>query len=564
MHTNQRGTRLLTQAEQIEEMKKIYQARQGISNANQQAEEEAEKKFNEICELLLTGGYFRARVSGIKPFDKILGGLAWAISSSNMDVDLDLFQENANLGEKLKLGESIVSALVRMKCPYPLQTYQIKGLDYDHIFPVIQWLIKKVIETRMEFGDSLRRFSEEQFTRLGGVLPEEQLKKFVISDVIKKQFDKQFAPERRFKRSKSVKPTAQSTILEYTAKKDVVKSSEFGSFESSSGNETASVGNYIDFNDIKEASSQYQTVDEVAASGKNQSFFEERQLNSQIAQLNKEIAQSQSVRDGIQAKYDEANAYLHELEGKLRQIDERCNRINEESDKLDAMITPENAVQLEKLKSLVALNEALKKQEKEFKQTCKEHMRMLKEAIEQKAQEANGKEEEERIAQINATFAKDSEKLKKLRALSAQKTRDIMLIQRRLDDVPSRAEQQQYQTMFVELYEQIAAKLIDTRRQFNTYNTMEDTRQILSKEVTILDSIFAQYKTSMKSRSTQQKFLSSMEDIVSQIEANCKAVFYLFGWLVGCSFVRSFVWLVGWLVDYKPLFLTTESRGSCA
>ena len=162
MHTNQRGTRLLTQAEQIEEMKKIYQARQGISNANQQAEEEAEKKFNEICELLLTGGYFRARVSGIKPFDKVLGGLAWAISSSNMDVDLDLFQENANLGEKLKLGESIVSALVRMRCPYPLQTYQIKGLDYDHIFPVIQWLIKKVIETRMEFGDSLRRFRDRK------------------------------------------------------------------------------------------------------------------------------------------------------------------------------------------------------------------------------------------------------------------------------------------------------------------------------------------------------------------------------------------------------------------
>ena len=33
-----------------------------------------------------------ARINGISPFDKILGGLAWAISASNVDVDIDVFQ----------------------------------------------------------------------------------------------------------------------------------------------------------------------------------------------------------------------------------------------------------------------------------------------------------------------------------------------------------------------------------------------------------------------------------------------------------------------------------------
>lgn len=40
----------------------------------------------------MTGGYFRARINGISPFDKILGGLAWAISACNVDVDIDVFQ----------------------------------------------------------------------------------------------------------------------------------------------------------------------------------------------------------------------------------------------------------------------------------------------------------------------------------------------------------------------------------------------------------------------------------------------------------------------------------------
>ena len=57
-------------------------------------------RFQQILELLLTGGYFRARINGISPFDKILGGLAWAISACNVDVDIDVFQVCAALGEE--------------------------------------------------------------------------------------------------------------------------------------------------------------------------------------------------------------------------------------------------------------------------------------------------------------------------------------------------------------------------------------------------------------------------------------------------------------------------------
>jgi hypothetical protein len=52
-----------------------------------------------------------------------------------------------------------------MKCPHRIEPHQIQGLDYIHIFPVIQWLVKKVIETRAEMGDYIRKFSESQFNK---------------------------------------------------------------------------------------------------------------------------------------------------------------------------------------------------------------------------------------------------------------------------------------------------------------------------------------------------------------------------------------------------------------
>ncbi len=38
-----------------------------------------------------------------------------------------------------------------------------QGLNYIVLYPVIQFLIKKVIETREETGDLLRMYSESQF-----------------------------------------------------------------------------------------------------------------------------------------------------------------------------------------------------------------------------------------------------------------------------------------------------------------------------------------------------------------------------------------------------------------
>ena len=63
------------------------------------------------------------------------------------------------------LTEKIVVVLPRMKCPHRLDPHQIQGLDFIHIFPVIQWLVKRAIETREEFGDYIRSYSVSQYNK---------------------------------------------------------------------------------------------------------------------------------------------------------------------------------------------------------------------------------------------------------------------------------------------------------------------------------------------------------------------------------------------------------------
>ena len=101
-------------------------------------DEEQGIKFDETVELLLAAGYFRARIKGLSPFDKIVGGMVWCITACDFDVDVDLlFQENSTIGQKIALTEKIVAVLPQMKCPHRIEPHQIQGLDFIHIFSYV-------------------------------------------------------------------------------------------------------------------------------------------------------------------------------------------------------------------------------------------------------------------------------------------------------------------------------------------------------------------------------------------------------------------------------------------
>ena len=59
-------------------------------------EDERTAILQTICDQFVSAGYFRARLN-IEPFDKILGGMCWAITGSNFDIDLE-FEDDLKLG----------------------------------------------------------------------------------------------------------------------------------------------------------------------------------------------------------------------------------------------------------------------------------------------------------------------------------------------------------------------------------------------------------------------------------------------------------------------------------
>ncbi len=79
-----------------------------------QLDPEQVEKYNEIIDLLLAGGYFRARIQGLDSFDKVAGGITWCLTNINQ-TDLDfrlLLQEHGRMGDKMYVDARVLLLLL--------------------------------------------------------------------------------------------------------------------------------------------------------------------------------------------------------------------------------------------------------------------------------------------------------------------------------------------------------------------------------------------------------------------------------------------------------------------
>lgn len=96
-----------------------------------------------------------------------------------------------------------------------------------------------------------------------------------------------------------------------------------------------------------------------------------------------------------------------------------------------------------------------------------------------------------RLREIETIYEADVDKHAKLRQVLARKNQEIAAVVRAIDDIPTRAELLQYERRFVELYQLVAEKLKETRKYFALYNTLDDTRTYLSREVGVFSCKFS-------------------------------------------------------------------------
>ncbi|XP_046777453.1 coiled-coil domain-containing protein 93 isoform X1 [Gallus gallus] len=540
-------------------------------------DEEQNIKLTEILELLVAAGYFRARIKGLSPFDKVVGGMTWCITTCNFDIDIDLlFQENSTIGQKIALTEKIVSVLPKMKCPHRLEPHQIQGLDFIHIFPVVQWLVKRAIETREEMGDYIRSYSISQFQKTHR-LPEDdefmQRKEKAIKTVT--DIVEVYKPQRKYKRQKGAEEIldeeskVHATLLEYgrrygfsrqagkteqTEDKKIVLPSGLAAagkaepcdeddlraaeelriktlmtgmaaMATEEGKLTAStVGQIVGLqsDEIKQIVSEYaEKQSELSAEERPERLGAAQQHRRKVASLNKQILQKTKLLEELQAKFVDLQAKCTEAKKTLTEVKSYSEKLDKELAALETIESQADSSVLQNLRMLVAMNENLKSQEQEFKAHCREEMERLQQDIENlKAEAAENGEEEEPNKLIDQQYQTEKEKLQKIRLLLARRNREIAILQRKIDEVPSRAELTQYQKRFIELYSQVSATHKETKQFFTLYNTLDDKKVYLEKEVNLLNSIHDNFHQAMASSGSREQFLRQMEQIVEGIKQN--------------------------------------------
>lgn len=525
----------------------------------------------------MAAGYFRARIKGLSPFDKVVGGMTWCITTCNFDIDIDLlFQENSTIGQKIALTEKIVSVLPKMKCPHRLEPHQIQGLDFIHIFPVVQWLVKRAIETREEMGDYIRSYSISQFQKTHR-LPEDdefmQRKEKAIKTVT--DIVEVYKPQRKYKRQKGAEEIldeeskVHATLLEYgrrygfsrqagkteqTEDKKIVLPSGLAAagkaepcdeddlraaeelriktlmtgmaaMATEEGKLTAStVGQIVGLqsDEIKQIVSEYaEKQSELSAEERPERLGAAQQHRRKVASLNKQILQKTKLLEELQAKFVDLQAKCTEAKKTLTEVKSYSEKLDKELAALETIESQADSSVLQNLRMLVAMNENLKSQEQEFKAHCREEMERLQQDIENlKAEAAENGEEEEPNKLIDQQYQTEKEKLQKIRLLLARRNREIAILQRKIDEVPSRAELTQYQKRFIELYSQVSATHKETKQFFTLYNTLDDKKVYLEKEVNLLNSIHDNFHQAMASSGSREQFLRQMEQIVEGIKQN--------------------------------------------
>ncbi|XP_036905800.1 coiled-coil domain-containing protein 93 isoform X2 [Sturnira hondurensis] len=561
---------------------------QDVPEVETREDEEQNVKLTEILELLVAAGYFRARIKGLSPFDKVVGGMTWCITTCNFDVDVDLlFQENSTIGQKIALSEKIVSVLPRMKCPHQLEPHQIQGMDFIHIFPVVQWLVKRAIETKEEMGDYIRSYSISQFQKTYS-LPEDddfiKRKEKAIKTVV--DLSEAYKPRRKYKRQQGAEELldeesrVHATLLEYgrryglsrqskiekaedkktalptgllaaekadAREEDELQAAEEQRIQSLMTKMTAmaneesrltasSVGQIVGLcsAEIKQIVSEYAEKSELSAEESPEKLGTSQlhrrkviSLNKQILQKTKHLEELQANHTNLQARYDEMKKTLTELKSYSEKLDKEQASLEKIESKADPSI-------LQNLRALVAMNENLKSQEQEFKAHCREEMTRLQQEIENlKADRAPGGEEKTLSSgephdaltpamshneDLDRRYNMEKEKLYKIRLLQARRNREIAILHRKIDEVPSRAELIQYQKRFIELYRQISAVHKETKQFFTLYNTLDDKKVYLEKEISLLNSIHENFSQAMASPAARDQFLRQMEQIVEGIK----------------------------------------------
>ncbi|KAF8360213.1 hypothetical protein PRIPAC_87136 [Pristionchus pacificus] len=449
-------------------------------------DEERYEKLQHCLDLLIAAGYFRARVKGISAFDKIVGGMVWCISTLSYSVDVDLlFAENSSIGQKIALTEKIVQVLPHLKCPHSIEPHQIQGFDYIHIFPVIQWLVKRACEAKEEHGDDLKRYTNHLHNQR---FPPNSSSSSSLGSRLSDLSSQVGAPHRQFKRMEgaiidSLPLDVRYTLAEYdhgrlSGRSDVPSSDSMGIDEKEGLQITSAKGR---------TKISGRALESLAEDESMADIFHALQIESQENKL-ESIEELRTRTEKIRLEAEDLEKRNEEdkvnVVAELEELREKEATINHYQQLLE-QFTP---VEIEELSNLVNEYSTISRGESEFKKECREELETIEKEIDYLRGIVNSEDMVE-DEESHSTLSSMESQLISLRSSTAQSLQKLNGLQRRMDDVPSEAEIAQYHTRFIELGNDIVCEHRRLRWAFDEHNTMIDVKEYLQKENDLLNTV---------------------------------------------------------------------------
>ncbi|CAI5705110.1 hypothetical protein KXD40_008668 [Peronospora effusa] len=221
----------------------------------------------------------------------------------------------------------------------------------------------------------------------------------------------------------------------------------------------------------------------------------------------------------------ELNGKMKECHARATALDEALSAVKLEMEEVEAQTPKDAATQehLVKLQQLMKKNEELKHEKNEFRAKCRLELETLQEQVEklklQVAEDASNQDEEaQRLNEIEHMHAQVAQKHKEMKLEAAKQTRAVHLKMKQIDEIPTRIELVQYEKRFVELYDEVALTLDETRKYYCVYNTIKTTHEFLEKEISLINSISENFDVAMSSKAATQAFFMQIENIIHSVQ----------------------------------------------
>lgn len=412
---------------------------------------------------LVSAGYFRARIKSLDPFDKILGGMAWCVSNIGIEggdhlLDDVVFNEDDSLRRKITVSEQLIQSLRLLQSPFELQSHQIQGLDTKNVFPVIQWLVRHVLQTREERHELTRTIALRKGPK---AFPSEcmvdvsLIERIVKANVPKRTMRKRYPMD-------DIEKDIEATILEY------------GGSLQNSGGPRVSQGESEDFEGVMEIVEDSLPLDRVLTevdrdeiSRLDQSLvtlLEESEKNSPVGTLlvlDRKIASVQKSIDGKKELLMERREVYESLLKEKEELALELRNVESELERIEKTIEQSNhQKESTEMLRLIKLYEKLKEEHSSFKSDCKKKV----EDMEREIEALKGKLNNDRLEKMQKMLDTELDKLSSLREVLAKEQQEVYLLERQLEEIPSDAELLQYEKRFIELHELVSFIRIHSRK----------------------------------------------------------------------------------------------------